>query len=96
MITVHDTADRNTAALSPEHQHIVLDRRNAVIILDRDGSLHHYPPDEASDGIQSATVLLPGDCVGEVPSNMLDRVLSFVLDMLGARSVDMRLYEDCH
>jgi hypothetical protein len=95
MITVYESTDRNAAALSPEHQHIVLDRRNTVIILDRDGSLHHYPPDEHSGDKHSATVLLPSDCAGALHPSMLDRVLAFVLDMLGARAIDMRLYEDC-
>ncbi|NJM05480.1 hypothetical protein HC891_03615 [Candidatus Gracilibacteria bacterium] len=66
-----------------------------MIILDRDGSLHHYPPDEASDNEYSATVLLPGDCADNEQPNVLDRVLTFVLDMLGARAVDMRVYDDC-
>ena len=64
--------------------------RPTVIILERDGSLHHYPPDRSDGSGRQARIDLDED---QAQPNMLDRILDFTFDMLGISTLEMRVHE---
>lgn len=61
-----------------------------MIILDRDGSLHHYPPDSPHDGHDQAKVQLHED---QTAPNIIDRILDFTFDVLGISNLEVRVHE---
>lgn len=64
--------------------------RPTVIILERDGSLHHYPPDRPGAASRQARIDLHED---QAQPNMLDRILDFTFDILGISTLEMRVHE---
>jgi hypothetical protein len=61
-----------------------------VIILERDGSLHHYPPNrQPSDGRQGR-IDIQDD---QTEPNVLDRILDFTFDVLGLNTLEVRVHE---
>lgn len=64
--------------------------RTTVIILEPDGSLHQYSPDEPYHEHQSATVEIEG-----LPApSLIERIFSLAFDRLKLRSVDVRICEE--
>ncbi len=64
--------------------------RPTVIILERDGSLHHYPPEHPEeDGGQARIDLLEE----QAQPNILDRIIDFTFDVLGKGTLELRVYE---
>lgn len=64
--------------------------RPTVIILERDGSLHHYPPDRSHVAGRQARIDIHED---QAQPNVLDRILDFTFDFLGLSSLEMRIHE---
>ncbi len=64
--------------------------RPTVIILERDGSLHHYPPNRHEAEVRRAQIDLHED---QAQPNMLDRILDFTFDVLGIGSLEVRVHE---
>lgn len=69
-------------------------RSTALIIQDRDGSLVQEPrPPRRTPSHQSAyRVEIPADMLDE-QSSLIERVIAFAFDTLGARRVDVRVRE---
>jgi hypothetical protein len=64
--------------------------RTTVIILEPDGSLHQYSPDEPYHEHQSATVEIEG-----LPEpSLIERIFNLAFDRLKLRSVDLRICEE--
>ncbi|HMQ30159.1 MAG TPA: hypothetical protein PKD53_05495 [Chloroflexaceae bacterium] len=61
-----------------------------MIILERDGSLHHYPPEGHEAPGRQARIDLPEE---QAQSNILDRILDFTFDVLGIGNLELRVYE---
>jgi len=61
-----------------------------VIILERDGSLRHYPPDHADDTPRRAQVRLSED---EAQPSIIDKILDFSFDLLGISNLEVRVDE---
>lgn len=64
--------------------------RHTVIILDRDGSLHHYPPDRPERGPRQARIQLSED---QAHQTIIDRILDFTFDVLGIGNLEVRIHE---
>jgi hypothetical protein len=64
--------------------------RPTVIILDRDGSLHHYPPDRNGDGPRRAQIQLHED---QTQQSIIDKILDFTFDFLGIGNLEVRINE---
>ncbi|MEI8167452.1 MAG: hypothetical protein WCG26_13810 [Chloroflexales bacterium] len=64
--------------------------RPTVIILERDGSLHHYPPERTSTAWRQARIALHKD---QAQPKILDRILDFTFDVLGINNLEVRVYE---
>lgn len=66
-------------------------RGNAtVIILERDGSLRHYPPDRPGGGRRSAQIEINEE---QAQPKMLERLLDLTFDVLGLSSLEVRINE---
>jgi hypothetical protein len=63
-----------------------------LIILERDGSLHHCPPDSPDGYGGRASVALMADAEQTEPS-VIERILDFTFDVLGINNLEMRVYE---
>lgn len=61
-----------------------------MIILERDGSLHHYPPESPHIQPRRARIDLE---LGQAQPSVLDRVLSFTFDVLGIGNLEVRVNE---
>ena len=79
--TAHTSPD--TATYSPEGS-------ATVIILDRDGSLRHYPPGRSDDEPRHAQVQLHED---EAQPSIIDKILDFSFDLLGVSKLEVRIHE---
>lgn len=64
--------------------------RPTVIILERDGSLHHYPPDRPESSGRQARIDIHDH---QAEPNMLDRILDFTFDVLGLSNLEVRVHE---
>lgn len=64
--------------------------RPTVIILERDGSLHHYPPERHGAPGRQARIDLPEE---QAQSHILDRIIDFTFDVLGIGNLELRIYE---
>lgn len=64
-----------------------------MIILERDGSLLWYKPDDPTSEYTKELVDVPAALVTQ-PNNIIDRILDFVFDTLGLRAVELRIRED--
>ncbi|GAB4434753.1 MAG: hypothetical protein OHK0015_24860 [Chloroflexi bacterium OHK40] len=64
--------------------------RQTVIILDRDGSLRHYPPGCSSDEPRRARIELDED---QAHPTLIARILDFTFDVLGMNSLEVRIHE---
>lgn len=61
-----------------------------MIILERDGSLHHYPPDRhPAEGRQARIDLVEA----QAEPSVLDRILEFTFDVLGIGNLEVRIHE---
>lgn len=61
-----------------------------VIILDRDGSLRHYPPGRPTDRPRQAQVELNVD---QTQPSLIARILDFTFDVLRVDSLEVRVHE---
>ena len=75
---------------SPEKQHNTPEGKHTVIILERDGSLRHYPPSPTEDGPRQAQIQIYED---QARQNIIDRILDFTFDVLGISNLEVRVYE---
>lgn len=66
------------------------DGRTTVIILERDGSLHHYPPDPPADDRHAARVELDQS---QAEPSLFDRLFDFTFDILGINKLEVRVYD---
>lgn len=66
------------------------DGRTTVIILDRDGSLHHYPPDPPAGEHHAARVDLDQH---QAQPSLFDRLFDFTFDILGINKLEVRVYD---
>lgn len=64
--------------------------RPTVIILERDGSLHHYPPGRLGAPGEHARIDLSEE---QARPKILDRILDFTFDVLGINTLEVRVYE---
>lgn len=64
--------------------------RATLIILERDGSLHHYPPDQPTPGSQRALMDLHQE---QVEPHILNRIIEFTFDVLGLSKLEVRVHE---
>ncbi len=64
--------------------------RPTVIILDRDGSLHHYPPARSLREPRHAQFAI--DELQAQPK-LIDRIIHFAFDVLGVDRLELRVYE---
>ena len=88
----HATTQPADAQASAQSQKAL--RSNAVIILERDGSLVRCGPDpQASTALSmSAYTELPAHLVRQ-QHNLIDRVIDFAFDTLGLTSLELRVSE---
>ncbi len=91
-----DGTVRELSSLSVEMHSSNPERRTAVIILERDGSLlNDNPSDQRIKGTK-ASVAIPAELVNHPePSTLIDRILDFTFNMLGLHRIELRVYEDC-
>jgi hypothetical protein len=75
---------------SPERKQLTPEGKHTVIILDRDGSLRHYPPGTDEDGSRQAQIQLDEE---QAHQTIIDRILSFTFDVLGMQKLEVRVYE---
>jgi hypothetical protein len=75
---------------SPDRKQQTPQGRETVIILERDGSLHHYPPDSPEPGARHARVQLHED---QAQQTIIDRILDFTFDVLGISNLEVRVNE---
>ncbi|MFV9504485.1 MAG: hypothetical protein AB4911_07950 [Oscillochloridaceae bacterium umkhey_bin13] len=61
-----------------------------MIILERDGSLHHYPPDHPpTDGGQAQITLQ----AHEAQPSLIERIIELTFGRLNLTSLEMRVHE---
>ncbi len=65
-------------------------RRTTLIILERDGSLHHYPPDHPEGAPERARVEIASE---RAEPTVIDKILDFTFDILGIGNLEVRVYE---
>lgn len=75
---------------SPDSTKHTPEGRPIVIILDRDGSLHHYPPSHHDDGPRQAQIQLNED---QAQQTIIDKILDFTFDVLGIGNLEVRVNE---
>jgi hypothetical protein len=75
---------------SPERNQQTPEGSATVIILERDGSLHHYPPKRPQPGPRQAHIQLSQE---QAQPNLLDRILDLTFDVLGVSTLEMRINE---
>ena len=80
--------------LAPMHVHVPYQthRSNAVIILERDGSLARSGPSVQSPPPTSGYAEFSANLVQE-HDNLIDRVLSYAFDTLGLTALEVRVRE---
>lgn len=61
-----------------------------VIILERDGSLHHYPPEQPTTSEPRALMELHEE---QAQPNILTRIIEFTFDRLGISNLEVRINE---
>jgi hypothetical protein len=61
-----------------------------VIILERDGSLRHYPPSRPGDRPRQAQVELNQD---QTQQSLIAKILDFTFDVLRVDSLEVRVHE---
>ena len=102
MKTATISVDGNEYSLSPlspelssEQQPCDPERRTAVIILERDGSLHCNGSNESIDAHHKASIDIPAELInGPSPGKIIDRILDFAFDKMGLQSLELRIYEE--
>jgi hypothetical protein len=75
---------------TPDAAFSIREGRPTVIVLERDGTLHHYPPDRLLQGFQQARIDIHED---QVEPGVLDRILTFTFDVLGLSNLEVRVHE---
>jgi hypothetical protein len=84
-----------SSELSSENQPCDPERRTAVIILERDGSLHCEGSNESIDARHKASIDIPAELINVPnPGKIIDRILDFAFDRLGLQSLELRVYEE--
>jgi hypothetical protein len=79
-----------TARRSPSETQTTPEGSTTLIILERDGSLRHYPPDPPDDPHRRAQVSLEE---AQAEPTMIDRILDFTFDVLGINTLEVKVYE---
>ena len=71
-------------------------RGTTVIILEPDGTIHRHPPSSSEHDSDHATLYVPSEMVrnDRNRSSFIDRLMGMALDLVGARTVEMRVYEE--
>ncbi|NJN17799.1 MAG: hypothetical protein HC822_16760 [Oscillochloris sp.] len=73
----------------PDEQPRNPEGNTTVIILERDGSLHHVPP-KRNDNRRRGRVELSQE---QSEPNTIDKLLNFTFDVLGLHSLEVKVYE---
>ena len=81
--------EAGTTRTLPDAEQSTRRGKATVIILERDGSLHHYPP-ERPRAPRQAQIDLHEE---QTQPNMIDRILTFTFDVLGINNLEVRVYE---
>jgi hypothetical protein len=61
-----------------------------VIILERDGSLRHYPPNRQEADARQAQIQLREE---QAQPKLIDKLLDFTFDVLGVTNLEVRINE---
>ncbi|NTU83435.1 MAG: hypothetical protein HGA45_29380 [Chloroflexales bacterium] len=61
-----------------------------MIILERDGSLHHYPPGRPPEARRQAQIDIHE---GQAQPKIIERILDFTFDVLGISNLEVRVHE---
>jgi hypothetical protein len=65
-----------------------------LIILERDGSISHSPPDIPDGQSRWAHVSIASDATDVQPEpSVIDRILNFTFDVLGVSNLEVQVYE---
>jgi hypothetical protein len=79
-----------TTRTSPDTQTFTPEGSPTVIILERDGSLRHYPPGRSDEEHSHARVQLDED---QAHQSIIDKILDFSFDLLGVSNLEVRVNE---
>lgn len=79
-----------TTRTLPEHDQHPTQGRPIVIILERDGSLHHYPPDHPP--MQGGHGIITLNETEAQPS-LIERLIEWTFGRLKLQSLEMRIHE---
>lgn len=94
MILIEQSVGATHLPPSSEHQRTP-EGNTTVIILERDGSISHSPPDISDGQTHWARVSIAADAASAQPEpSVIDRILSFTFDVLGVSNLEMQVYED--
>jgi hypothetical protein len=94
MILIEQSVEATHLPPSSVHQR-TSEGNTTVIILERDGSISHNPPDIPDGQSQWARVSIAADATDTQPEpSVIDRILSFTFDVLGVSNLEMQVYED--
>lgn len=88
-VTLHDARMCYTDTYQQKQQN-QQSRSTPVIIQNRDGSIaEEHPSDRSNNGYYAA---IPANLLDDT-SSLIERIINFAFDTLGAQHVDMRVYD---
>jgi hypothetical protein len=88
MIQLDQAAE--TTGTPPDAMSFTPEGGTTVIILERDGSLRHYPPSRPPGDGRQAQIQLHQE---QAQPNIIDKLLDFTFDVLGVNSLEVRINE---
>jgi hypothetical protein len=88
MIQLDQAAE--TTGTPPDAMSFTPEGGTTVIILERDGSLRHYPPDRPSGDGRQAQIQLRQE---QAQPNIIDKLLDLTFDVLGVSNLEVRINE---
>jgi hypothetical protein len=94
MILIEQSVGATHLPPSSDKQH-TSEGNTTLLILERDGSISHSPPDIPDGQPRWARVALTADASnGRPESSVIDRILSFTFDVLGISNLEVQLNEN--
>ncbi len=88
MIQLDQAAE--TTGTPPDVMSFTPEGGTTVIILERDGSLRHSPPNRPSAESRQAQIQLHQE---QAQPNLIDKLLDFTFDVLGVSKLEVRVNE---
>jgi hypothetical protein len=80
-----------TIRTSPEPINFTFKGIDTVFILERDGSLHHYPPETTPEGTDRAALPRSPEHTGQVSAtSLLNQLRTIVLGWLGLNTLEIQ------